>query len=343
MPATPAGTASPAWSCALRNETPVNQAIGEAIASMLKDNLGINVQVSNKDQKLFMDSLNAHQLPFYIVSYGLDYLDPSNMLGIWVSGGRHAWVNGQFDRLVKEATSLAGNKAKRDQEFKEAEKILVDDVGGIFIYHVDAGQCSTSRTSRATELEPDKTGVAAWHWPGLEDVGVAELVNLRHQRRSQRPSHVTVAEEALLEVRGLETRFKTPEGLGPRGQRRLLQPEKRGDDRAGGRERERQERDHAHRAAAPAVARPREVIAGSAFFHGQDLLAMSDRQIRDARGSQISMVFQDPMTSFNPVLTIGRQITEPLQVHLGHVACPGARRARRSCSTSWESRAQRTG
>jgi oligopeptide transport system ATP-binding protein len=62
---------------------------------------------------------------------------------------------------------------------------------------------------------------------------------------------------------------------------------------------------------------PAKITAGSALFHGEDLVTMSDRRIRDARGSQISMVFQDPMTSFNAVLTIGRQITEPLQVHLG--------------------------
>jgi oligopeptide transport system ATP-binding protein len=62
---------------------------------------------------------------------------------------------------------------------------------------------------------------------------------------------------------------------------------------------------------------PAKTTAGSALFHGQDLLTMSDRQIRAIRGSQISMVFQDPMTSFNAVLTIGRQITEPLEVHLG--------------------------
>ncbi len=61
---------------------------------------------------------------------------------------------------------------------------------------------------------------------------------------------------------------------------------------------------------------PAKITAGSALFHGEDLVTMSDRRIRDTRGSQISMVFQDPMTSFNAVLTIGRQITEPLEVHL---------------------------
>jgi oligopeptide transport system ATP-binding protein len=62
---------------------------------------------------------------------------------------------------------------------------------------------------------------------------------------------------------------------------------------------------------------PGRVVAGSAIFHGQDLLKMKDAQLQSVRGSKISMIFQDPMTSFNPVLTIGRQITEPLQKHLG--------------------------
>jgi len=62
---------------------------------------------------------------------------------------------------------------------------------------------------------------------------------------------------------------------------------------------------------------PGKVVAGKALYQGKDLLTMSDEEIRHIRGSQISMVFQDPMTSFNPVLTIGRQVSEPLEVHLG--------------------------
>ena len=62
---------------------------------------------------------------------------------------------------------------------------------------------------------------------------------------------------------------------------------------------------------------PGKIAAGSALFNGRDLLKMSDDEMRKIRGGQISIVFQDPMTSFNPVLTIGRQITEPLQKHLG--------------------------
>jgi oligopeptide transport system ATP-binding protein len=62
---------------------------------------------------------------------------------------------------------------------------------------------------------------------------------------------------------------------------------------------------------------PGEIVAGQALFQGKDLLKMTDEEIRHVRGAQISMVFQDPMTSFNPVLTIGRQVAEPLEVHLG--------------------------
>ena len=62
---------------------------------------------------------------------------------------------------------------------------------------------------------------------------------------------------------------------------------------------------------------PGNVKSGSAKFFGNDLLKMSKDEIRAIRGSQIGMVFQDPMTSLNPVLTVGRQLREPLMLHLG--------------------------
>ncbi|MBI5842705.1 MAG: ABC transporter ATP-binding protein [Chloroflexi bacterium] len=62
---------------------------------------------------------------------------------------------------------------------------------------------------------------------------------------------------------------------------------------------------------------PGKITAGKAFFFGKDLLQMSSEEIRHVRGAQISMVFQDPMTSLNPVLTIGRQLEEPLMLHVG--------------------------
>ena len=62
---------------------------------------------------------------------------------------------------------------------------------------------------------------------------------------------------------------------------------------------------------------PGKIVAGEAMFRGQDLLKMTKEEIRHVRGGQISMVFQDPMTSLNPVMTIGKQLAEPLMLHLG--------------------------
>ena len=62
---------------------------------------------------------------------------------------------------------------------------------------------------------------------------------------------------------------------------------------------------------------PGKVVAGEVIFNGQDLLKLSDNEIRAIRGNKIGMIFQDPMTSLNPVLTIGRQISEALELHLG--------------------------
>ena len=62
---------------------------------------------------------------------------------------------------------------------------------------------------------------------------------------------------------------------------------------------------------------PGKVVAGEVQFDGRDLLKLDDDEIRQVRGNRIAMIFQDPMTSLNPVLTIGFQIAEALQLHLG--------------------------
>ena len=61
---------------------------------------------------------------------------------------------------------------------------------------------------------------------------------------------------------------------------------------------------------------PGKIVDGEVIFEGNDLLHISDSNIRQIRGNQISMIFQEPMTSLNPVLSIGRQLTETLELHL---------------------------
>ena len=62
---------------------------------------------------------------------------------------------------------------------------------------------------------------------------------------------------------------------------------------------------------------PGRTVAGEVIFEGEDLLEMDDAEMRNIRGNRIAMVFQEPMTSLNPVLTIGRQLTETLELHQG--------------------------
>jgi oligopeptide/dipeptide ABC transporter ATP-binding protein len=59
------------------------------------------------------------------------------------------------------------------------------------------------------------------------------------------------------------------------------------------------------------------IAGGSIVFEGRDLTKISDREIRDVRGNQVAVIFQDPMTSLNPTMTIGRQIAEPVERHRG--------------------------
>jgi oligopeptide/dipeptide ABC transporter ATP-binding protein len=59
------------------------------------------------------------------------------------------------------------------------------------------------------------------------------------------------------------------------------------------------------------------IVGGQVLFQGRDLLALDEESMRHIRGREIAMIFQEPMTSLNPVLSIGRQLTEPLEIHLG--------------------------
>src|SRR5437588_10440675 len=72
---------------------------------------------------------------------------------------------------------------------------------------------------------------------------------------------------------------------------------------------------------------PGRIVSGKIRFAGRDLLGLSEAEMRDVRGNDISMIFQEPMTSLNPVLTIGRQIGQTLRLHHGISRKAAERRA----------------
>ena len=69
------------------------------------------------------------------------------------------------------------------------------------------------------------------------------------------------------------------------------------------------------------------IVGGRIMFKGRDLLTLDEEAMRRVRGREIAMIFQEPMTSLNPVLTIGRQLTEGLEIHLGLAAAAARGRA----------------
>src|ERR1700692_1526753 len=120
---------------------------------------------------------------------------------------------------------------------------------------------------------------------------------------------------ALLEVQNLQTHFRTPEGINravdgvsfhvDEGETLAIV----GESGCG--------KSVTAMSLMRLIPEPPGKIAGSVRFQGKDLLQLSDHERRAIRGNDISMIFQEPMTSLNPVLTVGRQIGETLRMHQG--------------------------
>ncbi len=72
---------------------------------------------------------------------------------------------------------------------------------------------------------------------------------------------------------------------------------------------------------------PAEIVSGRALLDGKDLMALDADELRRVRGADVGFIFQDPMTSLNPALTVGYQLTEPLRTHLGMGRSDARRRA----------------
>ncbi len=162
----PNGEGFPKQEMWLRGEGPAMAAVYQATAATIAECLNIDIEVSNKDYKVYVDAMNARPtgLTLGAISYGMDFLDPSNMLGIWVSTGRHSWKNDEFDKLVNEASVMVGDPEARDQMFRDAERILVDDVGGVFIAHRWMGDLFQPYVQGSSIREPDKFGITGFHW-----------------------------------------------------------------------------------------------------------------------------------------------------------------------------------
>lgn len=163
----PGGKGFPKLTLWLRNENQLRQSLAQAIAASIKQELGIEVEVANKDFDTYMEALNAKptQIQFGMVSYGIDFVDPSNMLGVWLTGGRHNWNNKTFDKLVSDAAASPDQEG-RIKQFMEAEKLMVEEVPAVWLVHRTQTDLLKPWV-KGTELEPNKAGFAAMQWPNF--------------------------------------------------------------------------------------------------------------------------------------------------------------------------------
>jgi ABC-type transport system substrate-binding protein len=163
----PNGEGFPALELWLRSEAPVRQAVAQAIAATINQELGITVEISNKEFDTFMEALNAKptQLQFGMVSYGIDYLDPSNMLGVWLATGRHNWWNATYDEMVLRASEMA-DPVERIRIFQDAERLMVEEAPAVWIYHRTVADVIKPYV-KGEALEPNAGGFSGIQWPGI--------------------------------------------------------------------------------------------------------------------------------------------------------------------------------
>jgi ABC-type oligopeptide transport system substrate-binding subunit len=131
--------------------------------------------VRNIEAKVFMDALNSHTLPLAMVPYQYDYVDPSSLLNIWMSNGRHAWKNDRFDQMVREANTFVGPESERMALYRRAEQTLVEDVGAVFLWHPVINQIWSPQLDSYV-LETNRYSQRAWRGDQLQNLSVTLYV-----------------------------------------------------------------------------------------------------------------------------------------------------------------------
>lgn len=132
----PGGKGFPSINILLRNSSgEVGSSVPAAtfIQSEIKNNLGINLGVKVIDQKSFTSLINKHVVPLFMVGYNYDYVDPSDFMDLFVTGGRHAWSNADYDKTVAAADS-SFDQAARGTLYEKSQQIMAAQVPASFLY-----------------------------------------------------------------------------------------------------------------------------------------------------------------------------------------------------------------
>lgn len=157
----PNGEGFPKLELALRQETALRQAVADAVAQQLKQNLNIDVTINNQDRKAYMAALNEQKLQFAMVSYGFDYVDASNFLSVFKTDGRHNWNDPEFEELRVTAQGNP-NTAERSDQMMQLQRMLSERVGSVFLWSQIQNQLNKPYL-KGTWRNKNKAG-----WEGLQ-------------------------------------------------------------------------------------------------------------------------------------------------------------------------------
>lgn len=176
----PGGKGFPKQTLYLRNANPAQVSAAEAIAGMLKESIGVDVVIQNLDYGIYTEKLRNQKktksgdFVFALVPYEFDFVDGSNMLSPWggcektavtdksAAPGRHTWYNKDFNKLLCDAGAVLGDEAKRNTMYQQAEKLLIEDVALVPIYHPIL-VAMVKPDIKGPMFMPDKDGTFTWH------------------------------------------------------------------------------------------------------------------------------------------------------------------------------------
>ena len=130
------------------------------IQAHFKEVLGVDVIPRSIEEKTFSDALNKHTQNLFLVKYGFDYMDPSNYMDLFLTGGRHAWSNPEYDELVREADSIE-DWEKRIEKYRKAEKILVQEAPAVFLFQ-RIMSAVWEPYIKGEGVETNKNGITGW-------------------------------------------------------------------------------------------------------------------------------------------------------------------------------------
>jgi len=174
----PDGQGFPKLIMKTRSAYPALTNAAEGIAAMLKENLGVEVEIQDLEYGIYMDELGGQkanqegEMNFALVPYEYDFVDGSNLLGVWGGcepegadlpdmPGRHTWYNQEYNALVCESNAIIGDEIKRNDLYQQAERILIEDVGLIPIYH-GIFNVLVNPELTGPALEPNSQGVVTF-------------------------------------------------------------------------------------------------------------------------------------------------------------------------------------